>query len=447
MKNVYFMGRQHAFSILFGLLIVTGTGVNSYVSGRAESAGFVSLFLAALFGAAEAIGFIRRTTTWQANCLVPGYARKIWLASLAIMGAHLAYGLVVSFVLGNLSPPVGIAAMVALGLVVLQLYKSRTGSRAASISIALGACVIFGVIFAEFIAYLTDRLALINDIWVTVSSPNIQFPLLVMAVVTVLFLKTQIEMTARWSETVSVIRLDRFRINVAGRFSFGGWPHPSPNFLSVLLYIAPIFVIIGISHVAFADEDTELLGSSASWITFGTAILIYIGSGTPFGLLKNPGAWLATAWQLGVGESRYSVGRRFALGISKGCIGPGIAVGVVALLHGWYIESPAADWPGYANFYDEVLLLFCVSLLGFTWGCASLPRRTSEIFQFLPIRSAMCVASCFVFFPGVEFGLIGRVLLCLVLVCCVTLAISVGGRKVSEIDFLPLRKQLNPLSS
>ncbi len=445
MKNVYFMGRQHAFSILFGLLIVTYTGINSYLSGLAESAGFASLFLAGLLGAAEAIGFIRRTTTWRANYLVPGYSKKIWLASLAIFAAWLAYGLAISFALGNFAPPVGIVAMTALGFVLLQLYRNRTGSRAASISITLGVCVFFAVISAGFIAYLTDRLDLLNDIWLTVSSPFVQFPALALTVVTVPLLKTQIEMTARWDETVSVIRLDRFRLNVAGRFSFGGWPHPSPNFLSVLLYIAPLFVVAGVSHVSFADEDTELLGSSASWITLGTAILIYIGSGTPFALLKNPGAWLATAWQLGLGESRYFVGRQFAIGISKGCIGPGIAVGALALLHGWYIESPSADWPGYSDFYDELLLLFCVSLLGFTWGCASWPRRAMEIPQFLPIRTAMCVASCFVFYPGIDFDLLGRVLLCLVLVCCVTLAINVGGRMVSDIDFLPLRKQLNPL--
>ena len=446
MKNVYFMGRQHAFSILCCLLIVTGTGINSFVSGRAESAGFVSLFLAGLLGGAEAIGFIRRTTSWRANYLVPGYAKKIWLASLAIFAAWLVYGLAISFALGNWTPPVGIVTMAALGFVVLQLYRNRTGSRAASISIWLGVCLFFAVISAEFIAYLTDRLDQLNDIWVTVSSPKFQLPAIALAVVTVPLLKTQIEMTARWDETVSVIRLDRFRLNVAGRFSFGGWPHPSPNFLSVLLYIVPLFVIVGVSHVSFADEDTELLGSSASWITLGTAILIYIGSGTPFALLKNPGAWLATAWQLGLGKSRYSVGRRFALGISKGCIGPGIAAGALALLHGWYIESPSEEWPGYANFYDEVLLLFCVSLLGFTLGCASLPRRTTEIPQFLPIRTAMCVASCFVFYPGIDFDLVGRVLLCLVLVCCVTLAINIGGRKVAEIDFLPPKRHVNPLS-
>ena len=448
MKNVLFTGRRHVTTIMGNLFLLACVSLNLWFhSPSVEAASLFCLVLATLGGSAEALSFIRRTTSWEAFNLVPGYLKKIWITSLQIVSVYLAYGLVLLLALETSIPPIGFAAMVALSLLALQIYRFRTGSKVASYSVTIFICVIVSVSLAILLApYYYEKSDLLDPVWATLSSPLVQLLAFTLAVFAALTCKTQIEETVSTSKRVATNDWNRFYVNVAGRFRFGGWPHPSAHFLPTFLYIAPIFVIVGVSYVSFADEGTSILRNNAAHFSVVTAIIIYIGCGTPFGLLKNPGMWLGIAWRLGLGNSRRSIGREFALGISKACLGPGLAVVCVALIHGFSVESPSADWMGYANFYDETLLLFCVYLLGFTWGCASFPTRSMECPEFLLIRIVVCVAACFVFFPGIDFGLTGRVLLCLAVIACFVLAINLGGRMVAEIDFLPLRKQLDPLT-
>ena len=417
-------------------LVVT---LNMSTRSEVEAAGIFGLLFFAILADAEATSFIGRTTSWEAFRLIPGFNRKIWTTTLCIVGAYVALGTLLSFAIGYMTPPIGIALLVVLGLLVLTLYSRRTRSRLWLSSMA----IVFFVFIGIPLTLLFDAPDLHSFLLSSISSVVVQLVALVLAAVSAFVLKREIDQIGSPRSVVNVEAWERFHPHVAGRFRLFGWPHPSSNMLYVFLSIIPFFVIVGASHAAFAEEGSLLLENRDSIKSVIAATCIYLGTGTAIGLLKNPCLWLASAWQFGVGKSRISLGFEFALNIVKACVVPCVFVFVVAFVHEHFIEAPSVDWPGYANLYDEALVLLAVNFLCFTWACNAYPNRTTEYPEFLQIRLAMCVVTCLIFVLGIDLELVGRTLLLIAVICSAILAIYLGGRQIAAIDFLPVRKEVN----
>lgn len=437
MKNVLFAGAQHIKILVLNLSLVLLISVNLGFFDKFEFAGALTLLWMAVLANGEILGFINRATKWEAIGLVPGYNRKVWITSLCIAVTYIGLGTLLAITMGHLIPPIGVALMFVFVSLAATVYSKRTGSRLGSICWTIILCVFLGLP----LSLIFEASELHSSLLVSVSSPLIQLPAIAFAAFAAIWFRQEIERTIFVKGDDTSHGSERFYINVASRFQFGGWAHPTLHFYLGFIYVIPIFAIMGVSHASFADDGSLLLESRASVISAIAAVIIYIGSGTPFGLLKNPGIWLATMRRFGSGKSRQSLGSTFALNVVNACVVPSVIVFGVAFIHSIYIESPSADWPGYANFYDEAILLMMLNLLCFTWACASYPKRTNECPEFLQIRIVMCAAACLVFIPGVDFGYFVRALLLIALAGSGLLAIRLGGRLIADIDFLPLKKQ------
>lgn len=439
MKKVLAAGRKHVTMTAVQLIAALVVTLNTSTYAEVEVAAVFGLLWFAMIAVGEAASFVGRSTSWEASRLVPGYTRKIWTTSLYIAGVYVVLGTFLSFVIGHVTPPIGLASMVVIGLLVLILHSRRTGSR-----------LLYGALAVVVFVFLGIPLSLLFDIpdihsliVAGLSSSVVQLVAFVVAVVAAFILRNEIDRIGYPSSAVNIEAWERFHPNVAGRFRFFGWMHPSANMLYVFLAIIPFFVIVGTSHAAFADEGSLLLKNSDSLKSVIAATCIYLGTGTAFGLLKNPGMWLAKAWQFGIGTSRNSLGSEFALNIVKACAVPYVFVFVVALVHQQYITAPSINWTGYANLYDEALLLITLNLLCFTWACRAYPKRTTECPEFLYIRLGMCGVTCLIFVFGIDFGFIGRILLLTALSCSALISVYIGGRLIAAIDFLSVKKEVN----
>ena len=436
MKNVLFAGPQHIKILALNLSVVLVISVNLGFFDEVGFAGALTLLWMAILANGEILSFINRATAWEAIGLVPGYNRKVWITSLYIAVTYIGLGALLAIAMGHLIPPIGVALLFVFVSVAATVYSKRTGSRLGSICWTLILCVALGLP----LSLIFEVSELHSSLLVSVSSPLIQLPAIASAAFAAILFRQEIERIIFVKGDDTSHGSERFYINVASRFQFGGWAHPTPHIYLGFIYVIPIFAIIGVSHASFADDGSLLLESRASVISAIAAVIIYIGSGTSFGLLKNPGIWFATMWRFGSGKSRQSLGSTFALNVVNACLVPSVVIFGVAFVHSIYIESPSADWPGYANFYDEAILLMMLNLLCFTWACASYPKRTNECPEFLHIRIVMCAAACLVFIPGVDFGYFVRALLLIALAGSGLLAIRLGGRLIADIDFLPLKK-------
>lgn len=398
-----------------------------------QIASATAFFFAAMVGSAESVGFIRRALTWEASTLVPGYCQKVWIVSLGIVGSYIAFVVLLSFAFGNFLPPVGLAVLFAMVSLVTAVYAWRSGNRVDLIYLLAFLLSFFVFIWARWFVNPEFHANLL----ISVASPFVQIATMVVAAGAAVVLKNEIKRSVLPSKVGIVIETARFRLDVAARFRICGWAHPTTRPALVLIYLIPILVVAG-KNLIFSDP--------ASVLSMAVALYVYIGTGTPFGLLKTPGMWFSNAWRFGLGESRQSLGVEFALNIVKASIVPSFIVLSVALIHAMYVESPRTGWPwpGHENFFDEALLLITVNLLFFTWACVSYPRRTTECPEFLHIRIVMCIASCLIFIHGIDFGLVNRVVLLSALTSSALLAIYVGGRRIAEIDFLPIEKQVDP---
>ena len=439
MKKVLVAGRTHVIMSVMQLSVgVLLTLDLSFRSEEVVAAGIFGLLWFSFIGDAEASTFIGRSTSWDASRLVPGYNRKIFTTSLCIACAFVALGTLLAFAIGYRTPPIGLALMVSVGLLYLSVHSKRSGNDGLLLGVvAVVFCVIIGIPFTVLFNTPDLHSLLITSL----SSFVVQIATFVLAVIAAVVLKKEIDRIGCARLEVGVEASERIYPHLAGRIRFFGLPHPSENMLSVFLTAIPFFVIVGASHAAFADDGSLLLEDHDSIKSVVAAACIYLVSGTTFGSLKNPGMWLAKAWQFGIGKSRVSLGSEYAIRIVATCVAPCVFAFGVALIHATNIGAPVADWPGYANFYDEALLLLTLNLLCFTWACGSYPKRTSDCPEFLHIRLAMCAVTCLIFIVGADFGLIGRVLLLTALCFSAYLAVYVGGRQIAAIDFLPVKSK------
>ena len=439
MKKVLAAGRTHVIMLVMQLAL--GVALTVFFSFRyeAEAMSIYGLLWFVLIADGEAFSFIRRSTSWEASRLVPGYNKKIYTTSLCIACAFVAFGILLSFAIGYRTPPIGIALMVAIGLLTLTIHAKRTGNNRLLIGAeGICLCVLIGIPFS----LILDVVNLHSLIVTSVSSLVVQFAAFVIAVVAALVLKEEIDRIGAPRSVVDVEVTERIYPRLAGRYRLFGLSAPSENMLAGLLATIPFFVIVGASHSAFANEGSFLLESRDSIKSVIAATCIYLGTGTAFRSLKNPGMWLAKAWQLGIAKSRSSLGSEYARRIVATCVVPSTFALCVALMHAMYVEAPLAEWSGYTNFYDETLLLVILNLLCFTWACGTHPQRTTERPEFLHIRLAICAVTSLIFILGVDFGLVGRVLLATALCCSAALAVYMGGRQIAEIDFVPVKKEV-----
>ena len=436
MRKVLFTGGQHVSMSVLLVFVMISVVLSIHMSSPPIVAGSIGLLYAAFLGHVEAFSFLSRTMTWDAARLVPAYELRVWMTSIGIVGGYVALGTLLAFAIGCLNPPIGLAIFLALALLAVASYSKRKGSRLWSISLGFVLCAFL----ATPLTFYLGTEDLIPLALARISSPTVQFLAAALAVSVALFLKKETQITAAPSTVVVVPVLENFSLNVTGRFRIGGWMYPSSHLFPALFSVIPIFVIIGVSHVSFAEDGSDLLQNHFSVISAIVGIIIYFGTSRPLGLLKNPGRWLGTTWRFGVGRSRYDLCSQYVRKIVTASIVPLLGVLVVATFHAFYIEAPSEDWPGYANFYDEALLLITINLIAFTWACASYPRRTTEVPGFIPLRIVSCAAACLVFLPGVDLGFVIRVFLFAALTCSAVLAVYIGGRRIAGIDFVPLNE-------
>ena len=424
------------------LLILVMVPLNLRLADSAQAAGFAVLYFAAMLAYSESVSFIRRSIAWEANQLVPGYRIKIWKTCIGIVGIYFTFALLLSFVMGDFTPPVGLAVMLTTISLATFFHTRRTQSKSGSLWLKLMFCLAFSFP----LLMLSSSTVVRTNILDTASAMFVQVPSIAIAIVAISFFRKEFDRITTMSDAALVAALDRFHPNVAGRIRISGWTITSNHFLPLFFWLVPVVVIVSMSIAAFEHLDSSLLNNHSLVLSVVTGFVVYIGTGAPFGLLKNPGLWMGQAWQFGVGSSRQAVGRKFASNIVKASIVPAIVVFGATFIHTMYIEGPSAGWTGYADFYDEGLLLIAVNLLCFTWACASYPTRTTESPDFLPIRIVMCIASCIVFAGGVDFGFVTRIFLLITVICSVTLAIYVGGDRIARVDFLANRKRFQAAS-
>ncbi|MCY4094903.1 MAG: hypothetical protein OXG05_07225 [Gammaproteobacteria bacterium] len=443
MKDVLFTSRSHKFQLALWLFIVVVVPLNLRIIDSSRAAGASAMFLVAALAYGESISFIRRTMAWELNKLVPAYRRKILRTSLGIVGVYFALAFLVSVVMQSFTPPIGLAWMITMVSLVVTCYTRRTDSKLGSIYLTLIFC--FALVFWTLFTFAPVETR--SVILVSISNMFVQLVGMAVALIATWLLKREFEKITIVSDTFLVAAMERFHPNVAGRLRISGWAAPSVHALPSFIWPIPIIGIVFVSVFSFEHGGLSVWSNHSLVLSIVTGIIVYIGTGTPFGLLKNPGLWMGQAWQFGLGDSRVCLGTEYARRILKASIFPSAFVVCFTLVHAIFIEKPSADWSGYANFYDEALLLITVNLLCFTWACAAYPKRTTKFQDFLQIRIDMCVGACFIFMPGLDFGLLVRTLLLITLICSVALAIYVGGGRVAEIDFVRNKRSIQSASA
>ncbi len=436
MKNLLVTSRQHTGMITLWLFVVFIIPLNLRLSDTSQSASAVALFVSAFLAQTETVGFVNRMMTWEPATLVPGFSRKIWVTCLGIVGFYIAFASLLSFALGHMTPLIGVAAMYPMVSIYLWCHSRRTGSRVSSVGLTCLLCVMFG--FCTLFVFIPAGLR--SNLLDSMNSATVQFPAMVIAGYFAIALRKEIHGMKSPAKAIIEVELGRFHPKVAGRFRISGWLHPSGHFLPVIMWLAPILSILGASIASFPVDGSADSLINPLILSVIAGIIVYVGTGTPFGLLKTPSLWMANAWQFGLGESRQSLGIVFAMNIVKASIFPCVVAFGVAFIHAIYIGSSAVR-TSYVNFYDEALLLITLNLLCFTWACATYPKRTTACPEFLPIRVVMCTAACLVFIFGVDFGYYVRTLLLITLAGSGLLAIRFGGRLIADIDFIPFKKQ------
>ncbi len=442
MRKILVTSRNHKIQLVTFLGMLVMVPLSLRLTDSSQAAGAAVFYFTALLAYGESVNFIRRSVAWEANQLVPGYRAKIWKTCIGIVGVCFVFALLLSFTMGDFTPPVGLAVMFTVISLATTYYTRRTESKSGNLWLNLMVCLALSLPLLMIFNPTVARMKILD----TASAIFVQVPAITIAMIATLFFKREFDRITRMSDAVPVEATDRFHPDVAGRLRICGWPLSSTRFLPHFFWSVPIFSIVYMSTAAFEHLESSLLTNHSLVLSVVTGIVVYIGTGTPFGLLKNPGLWLGQAWRLGVGRSRRDVGREFARNIVKASIFPAIVVFGVTFIHAMYVEDPLADWTGYVNFYDEGLLLLTVNLLCFAWACASYPSRTTECPDFLQIRVVMCIAACFVFVAGVDFGPVIRTVVLITVILSATISIYLGGDLIARIDFLANRKRIQAAS-
>lgn len=361
---------------------------------------------------------LRRMRQWDASALVPGYASTAWAVAVGIVWSVVALASTISSLAGNAEPAFGVATLAGTVLVVCLTYLDLHQRNPWQFGMT-------GVMILGLTVLLADHQGVIR--WRYAALPVSQSAALVLAIVAAVVLKRQLGTPTR-PHTESAL---------PGRYF-----HPRVGGLKVLLGLGQPPTGIG-EAIVLGITGSLAVGAyfpvvyPAGVIVPVVGLVTFVASLTPLMLLKAAAAWLPTAWQLGIGESRRHLGRSFAsrvVAMTLAAFGLAIAiVGVQALLGG-HVPSRL---PGLGNQFDETLLLCATCLVVFTVACSARPTRTAKQPSHVGSLGLVCTAFLIVSFTAPSFGLLGRTVLLAAIVGSAALAVYAGGGLVARFDFLP----------
>ncbi len=394
--------------LLIGALMPTPSGF------AATNGGILYATAAAALWASDCL---RRMRQWDASTLVPNYATTAWAAAVGIVWCVTALATTISSLAGNAAPAFGIATLAGTVLVVAFTFLHKRPAWQSGIA----AVIVLGMAVQH-----ADRVAAAIP-WHPMTLPASQAAALVLAIVAAGVLRQRLGTPTR-PHTDSAMQWQYFRPQVAGPMvllSFG----QAPLRVAETIMLAVTTGLALAAYRPFDNYPTGLVGQIVGLITFFAAL-------TPLMLLRGAAAWLPTAWQLGIGDSRQDLGRSFA---SKAVIMTLAAFGLAGAIAGVHalLGGQVPSRPGLTNLLDETLLLCTTCLVVFTIACAGRPMRTTKQPSQFGSLGLVCAAFLTVSFTAPAFGLLARTLLLAVVAASAALAIYVGGRLVARFDFPP----------
>lgn len=415
----------------------------------------------AVLGALWAADCTRRMRSWPGGLLVPGYARTAFVTAIGIV------------MLAAVSPT--ILALLLTGIALLMFgvpdpvsyvvwYLTRLTLPYLGLACLMGVSVQFGLTYAHgraanrtsfvalgFVAFAT--LASLGTLTVAgvqpsrfgsldishwVSQPAVQGLAWVAAVGVAVALRRRLALppTARHGRAAG--RTLYFQPLVSGPLSVlrGG---TRTSFADAFLIGATVSLAALSFDIVPDPHVTRAYISTANAVSLAVFLVVFLGSLTPLGLLKGAGTWMATAWQLGTGESRHDLGRRFAFRVVAATFATLGLVLAIASVHAWFggAEPSPTD---HQEHLDETLLLYTAGFVAFTWACVTRRRRTGTRFSEASAVAVVCAAVLTVAFNGLSLQWAGRATLLALLAASALLAAYVGGRTISRMDFLPVAK-------
>ena len=360
---------------------------------------------------------LRRMRQWEPSTLVPNYATTAWAVAVGIVWCVTALATTISSLAGNAAPAFGIATLAGTVLVVASTYLHKRPAWQSGIA----ALIVLGMAVQH-----ADRVAAAIP-WHPMTLPASQAAALVLAIVAAAVLRQRLGAPTR-PHTDSAMPWHYFRPQVAGPMvllSFG----QAPLRVGETIMLAVTTGIALAAYRPFDNYPTGLVGPVVGLITFFAAL-------TPLMLLRGAAAWLPTAWQLGIGDSRQDLGRSFAskaVIMTLAAFGLAVVIAGVHASHGGQVPSR----PGLTNLWDETLLLCTTCLVVFTIACAARPMRTTKQPSQFGSLGLVCAAFLTVSFTAPSFGFLGRTVLLAIIAASAALAVYAGGRLVARFDFLP----------
>ena len=362
---------------------------------------------------------LRRMRQWDGSTLVPGYATTAWALAVGIVWCVTALATTLSTLAGNASPAFGVATLCGTVLVVGLTFLRKRSAWQFGVN---------GVSLLGLAAYLADHPLAIP--WQPIALPASQSAALILAVVVAAALRQRLGTPTR-PHTDSALPWWYFQPRVAGPTVLIGLGQPPLRIAETIMLAVTVSIALA-AYKPFDDYPNGLVAPVVGLITF-------LASLTPLMFLRVAAAWLPSAWQLGVGDSRQDLGRSFAskaVLMTLAAFGLAVAiVGAHALLGG---EVPSR--PGLTNLLDETLLLCATCLVAFTVACGARPRRTTKQPSQLGSMGIVCAAFLTVSFAAPSLELLGRTVLLAAVAASAVLAIYAGGHLVARFDFLPTQE-------
>lgn len=358
---------------------------------------------------------LRRVRQWDASTLVPGYPTTACAVGVGIVWCVTALATTISSLAGNTTPAFGVAMLGGTVLVVCLTFLHRRTLW----QFGMNSVAILGVT-----ALVADHRVVIP--WQPMAMPASQAAALVLAILAAAVLRMRLATPTRpLAERALPWRY--FHPRVAGLEVLLGLGQPPMRIAEVVMLA--ITASIAVQAYTPFNYPKGLVVPAVGLITF-------LASVTPLMLLKVAPAWLPTAWQLGVGDSRLDLARSFTsrvVAVTLAAFGLALAVvGAQALLSG---QMPSR--PGLENQFDETLLLCATCLVAFIVACAARPTRTTKQPSQLGSLGLVCAAFLIVSFAAPSFGPLGRTILLAAVAASVVMAIYAGSRLIARIDFLP----------
>lgn len=404
---------------------------------RADGANWAYLcvvFVGALW-ASDCLGRLRQ---WLGGAFVPGYASTALAVVLAIIASVAILGALLSRMAGNPMPTVASAMCVGMCTVLGVVYAERWGTGRAAAIIAWLAAAFVAVFLATRGHFGVDVDRTLPELWRAVSDWGLGGAALVGAGAATVALKRRLDRPPERSRGARTMPWLQYRsFLVAPKHILVGWY--STTSLAELLIPTMMLAVVVPRYMS-----VEAGGAFAGWegpIHLVVCWWLYVGSLTPLMLLKGAGTWLGTAWRLGHGACRASLGCAFAARVTWAtACSFGIALNLV-VVHAYLGGVSVPPVSGHLLFFEEALLVYAAGLLAATWAFIAHPSRTATQPDFAgPLATATAVDAA-VFLLAPETGPAGLVVLACVLFGSGALLALGGGRAIARVDFVVVKDE------